>query len=309
VTDVIKIIRFRYLVFSCLLIFFLKFNSIKFLFFLGFFNLVYLSTSAIFQAIRGLQRIEFTKNEKISALEKTINQYVDSNQNILVILLDGFPSEKILKEKYSLKTIIRDSLKGIKYQENAATYISTPLSTVNQLFGVNFEDTSQIVRNDEDIPGLFSQSYSTSRLKLKLLEYETFWSTFLISQSQIVKYSIWKNQVYRGLAPFIVQQVFRKTSKTNNLNKEFESYNKIAILSLRNHKWDTRKKNFYFIHMLTFHNDFSVQEEVNYAERYLLDIIKCVPKSTKVIIFSDHGIRFEPGFSDDEMRSGILYYF
>lgn len=310
IPEIQQFIRIRYLFILCLVLaVYFRINYSSFFKYFLFLNIIYLLVSSGLSAIVKLERYKFLEKRSISQVENKINEWAKKNENILVILLDGYPSEEILANKYNIKNSIKDSFKDLMYMENNVVYISTPLSTVNQLFGVRFKDSLYSSKFGEDIPLLFHESYENSRLKMILKGYNVSWGTFLKNQSEIDRLKLFKRRIYRGLFMEILKRFLNDRSLlSNSIDSNFHSYNEREIEKLKKYSWETPQNAFYFLHILTFHNNISIPDEVKYGDQLLKLALNGLPYSTKVLIFSDHGLRFGNEFSETEKRSGIFYF-
>jgi hypothetical protein len=307
IPDLATYVPIRFLILLIFIFFlFFRFYLIKSMIIFLLSNIFYLVIAFFIPNSVKQEKIEFTKSARASLVRYKINEWVQNEDDILVILVDGYPSERILKHKYRIDSEVKKLKLDLNYVENQSTYLSTPLSTTSQLFGVDFIDSTHNVDwGKENVSLLFKEAQDSSILNLTLKHYTKYYHTFL-NDLEAIRGSQWRT-AYRAIFVGISEVLIRRLN-FQILNKNFDNYNKKTLTALENHKWDPVKKEFYFVHFLTFHNIYNVENELEYANGFLIKTFQKIPESTKVIIFSDHGMRSDSDLSDLEKRSGIFYY-
>jgi hypothetical protein len=302
--DLTRWLHFRY-VFLLLAIFFLwvRPDAWKLMrYFLGL-NILYVGIVAL--TPEKLEPLMVYPDKEAGQVRKQIDQWASEGKNIAVFMLDGYPSERVLKEKFGIKATLRDKFPFLQYRENQTLYLESQISVCHQLFTVRTEKTRNVISNNVDVAKLFADSRRMSTLGKVLQGYEEHWISYLNNKEVYdSKLFLWKVNPLRAF----IRLVLRDHLLTSIDLQSMEAYNNWVLKSVSDIKNSGKKPRFVFAYFLTFHNiGYSVEEDMKYAEKYLDQALRALGGDFHIVVFSDHGIR-DHGFSEDDQSSGIFYY-
>lgn len=304
IPDLKNFIRYRYLALVLFLILFFKrqFVSNFTVYFLGL-NLIYIIS--VFTYSLFLKDVRIYPDSGPGQVRNLINDWALSGENIVVIMLDGYPSERILQQKYGIKPTIRENFPFLKYQENISKYIESPMSVCHQLFNIKFEKGRETLDRKSNIVKLFFDAKSISGLEDSLRLYAQHWISYL-NEKAIYEETItyWRIYPFRSFLRTEIQYGLKYRVEM----EQIDLYNNWVLEKVKSNMWINEKPHFVFIYFLTFHNfNNSVTQELDNANNYLTQALNAVPNGSKVIVFSDHGIR-DSNWERQDQASGIFYY-
>lgn len=241
---------------------------------------------------------EFTaSNENTNSVSKFINVEVQKKNNIIIVVLDGYPSSKILND-FGIRNNLDSIFTGYARKEFNSNYFSTPTSLANLFFDVNF-DKDQIMREGHNEKLLFKDAYRSSILfPLDTMYYDEVFRS-LINSNPSIGISFWK--------PVFSKSFIYNVIGSRDYNDNIKAYNnRILDLLKKDLMLNTKKKKFGVYHFLTFHHLNSIQERVNYANDIIKSTLRIIPNNSSVLFISDHGLR-EATMSSVDKKSAIFY--
>ena len=304
IPDLKNLIRYRYLALALLLILLLKreFVSNFTVYFLGL-NLIYIISAFTYSLF--LKDVRIYPDAGPGKVRSRINEWALSEENIVVIMLDGYPSERILQQNFGITPAIRKQFPFLKYQENISSYLESPMSVCNQLFTIKFEKGRETLDRASNILKLFADAKSISGIEDNLRSYAQHWISYLNEKAIYEKtITYWRIYPFRSFLRTELQ--YRLKYKVEM--SQIDLYNNWVLEKVKSNMWINEKPQFVFIYFLTFHNfNNPIAQELDNANSYLSQALKAVPNGYKVIVFSDHGIR-ESNWERRDQVSGIFYY-
>lgn len=310
--DIIKYFRSTYLVItfiSIALIFNFKIPAFKFIGpFLGI-NLLFI---IFLYSIREKNPLFTQEKFPDNPVFKKVVKSIDENKNVLIILLDGYPSKRVFLKYNGISTGLDSILSNYQYQEFNSKYISTPLSITNILFGAEYPKDVIWFKNGQDEIKLFNETLHHSSLDDRLKTYDSKWISFLQSKEYTdhLSHSPWRINYFRSADRIFTKKFLQllgfNISENDYFNNKILEYNTKALMEFKSYIENPKKPQFIFLHYLTFHRILPIETLYTYADSLLNETIKNVPDNYNVIVFSDHGLR-KNHILDDDKNSGILY--
>jgi hypothetical protein len=236
-------------------------------------------------------------NQRTNPVSRFIAAEVENKNNVIIIVLDGYPSGKVLSG-LGIANNLDSILKGYVPEEFSSNFISTPISLSNLFFDVKFKK-HEILKTGQNEELLFHDAYSASSLfPLDTMYYDEVWYS-LIKSNSTLGFSYWKSMDINSIL-----HIHLKTRSKENM---IIRYNNQIMNSLRKDVHVNSKiKKFCVYHFLTFHHLNSIQDKVNYANDIISSILGIIPKNYSVLFFSDHGLR-EDSMSIPDQKSAIFY--
>lgn len=251
------------------------------------------------------------KNE--NPITSFIVESVENRKNMVVVLLDGYPSPKFLSEKYSINSNIDMLLKDFKKIEFVTKYTSTPISVTNLLFNSEYRENEKFKSGQNEL-ALFNMAYEQSHIfPLTQAGYSEFWFSFLASEQMrsVLGHSYWgKNSIMKSTFKGLVNKYFPKGLLNFDLNLDINNeiirYNNYLLGQLKDLINKSGDKKFIFLHFLTFHSSESLDNQVKEADKLIKKILLSIPDDFSVVFFSDHGCR-DFNLNELEKRAGIYF--
>lgn len=318
IPEILKFLRFRYIFLVIVILFLLIYkaiNPVKVLHIVILLNFVFITFSILQMNIFSFALVNpvFTINDKNNnPISEFISKSVDENRSIVVALLDGYPSSKILKEKYDITNNIDSILYDFNKIEFMSRYTSTPISVTNLLFNAIYTENT-VFKNGQDEIALFKLAYEKSSIfPLSESEYCEYWYSFLASEKtrSILGYLYWdKKSIIRSFFNGMLIN-FWSISKLDinfkiNYNKKIIDYNNYLLNQLESVIKESSRNKFIFIHFLTFHTIEDLDDQVKQADKLVKSVLSLVPTDYSIVFFSDHGVRTLNNELDK--KAGIYY--
>jgi membrane protein insertase Oxa1/YidC/SpoIIIJ len=241
---------------------------------------------------------EFTaSNEQTNLVSDFIANEVKSKNSILIVVLDGYPSSKVLSE-FGIRNNLDSVFNGYTPHDFNSNFISTPISLSNLFFDVKF-NTDQVFKIGQDEEILFRDAYRSSVLfPLDTMYYDESWHS-LVNSNSTLGFSYWGRSVIKSfLYGFMQNRMYDYYVKAYNY--------RILDIMEKELQMNSYKKKFGVYHFLTFHHLSTIQEKVNYANDLIKRTFNIIPNNTSVLFFSDHGLR-EPSMKLIDKQSAIFY--
>jgi hypothetical protein len=249
-----------------------------------------------------------TEQKPLNPLFDSLAASLSKDIPVTLVLADGYPSERILVERFGIRMGLDSLLEGHSYREFQSRYISTPLSVANLLFGSVFQndDMKFGIRGASTEVDLIRQAMEGSSLQGMLAGRKALWASFIVDEGNNRKSDMpfWEREDFRALFGKLYLSHF---DDREGFNSKIEGYNGRMLADYGNAMGQKDADGlFVFLHLLTYHRlGITMGEEVAYADSLIQQAAILTPKNRKLIIFSDHGLR-DPGMESDDVRSGIL---
>lgn len=242
----------------------------------------------------------FQKSKQVSPVVSLIKRMQKDKQTIYLICLDGYPNFEAEKKNYSSILPSYLSHKGFSQRENLSigdTPQSIPFLLFNKipkatLYGLPYLDYNAHIKK------FMQEQYHEKSIEVQSV-FGDYWLTesfFPLFPPPPVNFYIQK--IYKN----IFQQI-EKPFDVTNINR----YHQELVHSISN------QSQIQFYHFITFHGmgyegERDMQKDIHYADYWLQQSINKIEKinpKSHIIVFSDHGERFIPGF---DRNKSILYY-
>jgi len=252
-----------------------------------------------------LKEVKLYPGKEKGLVRKQIDQWVGEKKDMVVIMLDGYPAERILKDSFGLRSSIREVYPFLSYRENRSVYLESPLSVTHQLFSIRTDRTRDVLGQNSDVFRLFADGRRLAAWDHSLEGYEQHWISYFNDKDVYNRYLLpfWRPDPFRA---FIRLLLWKKLHALISLRK-VTGYNNWVLDQLTLVPQVKTKPRFLFLYFLTFHNaGYSVQQDVADSGRYLEQALKQLKGAYQLIIFSDHGIRHDV-FSREDQSAGIYY--
>lgn len=293
-------LRLRYLialVFISLLFFRNSNPLIKFSNFFILLNCTYLMFSYVTSSSVKANPRFTVMNERTNLVSEFIASEVEKNKNVLIIVLDGYPSRKVLSD-FGVSNNLDSIFKGYVAEEFNSNHISTPISLTNLFFDVKFKK-DEFLNYGQNEERLFYDAYVSSTLfPLDTMCYDEVWHS-LIKSSSTLGFSYWE--------PIHIKSTLYGYLDTRRKENMILTYNNQVLNSMHNDLGVNSQKNKFLVyHFLTFHHGISIQDRVDYANNIISNTLKIIPKDYSILFFSDHGLR-EDSMSLIDKESAIFY--
>jgi hypothetical protein len=252
-----------------------------------------------------LKEVKLYPGKEKGLVRKQIDQWVGEKKDMVVIMLDGYPAERILKDSFGLRSSIREVYPFLSYRENRSVYLESPLSVTHQLFFIRTDRTRDVLGQNSDVFRLFADGRRLAAWDHSLEGYEQHWISYFNDKDVYNRYLLpfWRPDPFRA---FIRLLLWKNLHALISLRK-VTGYNNWVLDQLTLVPQVKTKPRFLFLYFLTFHNaGYSVQQDVADSGRYLEQALKQLKGAYQLIIFSDHGIRHDV-FSREDQSAGIYY--
>lgn len=240
-----------------------------------------------------------------------ITEPARNKKNILLVILDGYPSKRSLTSYNNIQTGLDSILPNFQYTEFNTKYTSTPLSITNILFGAEYDPEMKGLSLRQDEIKLFNDALERSSLKNQLENYDSKWLSFLYSKknSDILGFSFWRIICFRSADKVFSYKVLKLLGfdvSHHFYNNKILAYNNSMFSNFKNAVKEQKKPKFILLHYLTFHRLLPMDTLYRYADSIMSETIKITPKDYTIMVFSDHGNR-EKYVDEKDKNSGIFY--
>jgi hypothetical protein len=240
----------------------------------------------------------------------------DKERDIYIILLDAFPSEEILWEYFGIKSNLQIFLNsnGFAKVDHITKYNFTDQSLPNLFSGTTFVGGAKYRIKDIDlmrelVPGKYLQQYADK------FDYDLTVNSLLLDQdNNHTKLYFGRGSDFNIYLFPILNRILSYLHLFEN-SKDLDEQLHKTMNDLRKNLSGHHKK-LAFFHFLTFHGlhydtDSKTQTnlELKKADSIGIETVKMIIKekpNTKIIVISDHGIRY-PVIKNEDTYKGILY--
>ena len=236
-------------------------------------------------------------NQCTNLVSEFISGEVEKRNNVLVVVLDGYPSKKVLSD-FGVRNNLDSIFNGYVAEEFNSNHISTPISLTNLFFDVKFKK-DEILSYGQNEERLFYDAYVSSTLfPLDNMCYDEVWHS-LVKSSSSLGFSYWKSIHMKS-------KLYRKLNTISFENKILTYNSQMLNCMQKDLGFNSQKNKFLVYHFLTFHHGISIQDKVDYANDIISSSLKIIPKDYSVLFFSDHGLR-DDSMSLSDKKSAIFY--
>lgn len=243
----------------------------------------------------------------------------DQHKDIFIILLDGFPSNEVLKNYFNLQSKFTIELKnkGFKEFPSVSKYLYTDQSLPNIFSGIEFAGASSAYRLKDlnkmksFLPGEYLKNFSEN------YHYILHFNSLLIDKNNNhTKSYFGRGADFNVYAFSLVDRILIKIFKKENQENIEVSYMINQVFKALNNDLQHQNKQLNFYHFLTFHTlhyDSSYHDQIKSqllsADRIGIKAVNMILKykpNAKIVVLSDHGIR-PPLIEEKDSNKGILY--
>ena len=236
-------------------------------------------------------------NQRTNLVSEFIAGEVEKRNNVLVVVLDGYPSKKVLSD-FGVRNNLDSIFNGYVAEEFNSNHISTPISLTNLFFDVKFKK-DEILSYGQNEERLFYDAYVSSTLfPIDTMWYDDVWHS-LVKSSSSLGFSYWESIHMKS-------KLYRKLNAISFENKILTYNSQMLNCMQKDLGVNSQKNKFIVYHFLTFHHGISIQDKVDYANDIISSSLKIIPKDYSVLFFSDHGLR-DDSMSLIDKKSAIFY--